>query len=96
MGPVDWQKSTGWSIKMAQSWQHHNFATLCHRVMWFLSKCTERNCLHDSKGQCLNTAVEYSAARSELFQSNVNLYTFIFWCKFVIKKVCAKSNFSDW
>jgi len=38
---------------MAQSWQHHNFATLCHRVMWFLSKCTERNCLHDSKGQCL-------------------------------------------
>jgi len=36
-----------------------SFATVCHRVMRFSAKCSERNCLHD-KGQCLNMAIKYS------------------------------------
>jgi len=38
---------------------HHNFATVCHRVMRFSTKCSEINCLHD-KGQCLSIAIKYS------------------------------------
>jgi len=33
--------------KTAQSLWHHNFATVHHRVMRFLAKCSERNSLHD-------------------------------------------------
>jgi len=34
---------------------HHNFATVRHRVMPFSAKCSERKCV-----QCLNTAIKYS------------------------------------
>jgi len=34
---------------MAQTLRH-NFATVCHVVMQFLAKCSERNCLHE-KGE---------------------------------------------
>jgi len=36
---------TGWSKKVTQTLPHHNFATLRHRVVQFLAKCWERNCL---------------------------------------------------
>ena len=51
--------TTGCSRKNCTKFTHHNFATVCHRVMRFSEKCSERNCLHD-KGQCLNTVIKYS------------------------------------
>ena len=45
--------------KNCTNFMHHNFATLCHKVMRFSAKCSERNCLHD-KCQCLNTTIKYS------------------------------------
>jgi len=37
--------------KTTQSLRHHNFATTRHRVMRFLTKCSERDCLR-VKSQC--------------------------------------------
>ena len=45
--------------KKCTKFMHHNFATVCHRVMRFSAKCSERNCLND-KDQCLNKAIKYS------------------------------------
>jgi len=59
--------------KTAHSLWHHNFATVHHRVMWLLAKCSERNSLHDSS-QCLNTAVKYSLfllLTSELLKNRI-------------------------
>ena len=52
---------------------HHNFATVHHRVVQFLAKCSERKRLHD-KGQCLNTAITYFFLQlaSELFETKIN------------------------
>jgi len=51
--------STGCSRKNCTKFMHHNFATVCHRVMWFSANYSERNCSHD-KGHCLNTTIKYS------------------------------------
>jgi len=47
-------KYTGWSKKTAQSFRHHNFATVHHRVLRFSAKSSERNSL-------LKSVFEYSS-----------------------------------
>jgi len=51
---ADYRKSLSSARQVHQLFQVFvtNFATVCHRVMRFSAKCSERNCLLD-KGQCL-------------------------------------------
>jgi len=58
------KESTGCSRKKTcTQFAHYNFATVCHKIMLFSAKCSERNCLH-ARNQCLNTAIKYSLFHS--------------------------------
>jgi len=45
--------------KITQSLRHHNSATVCHKLVRFSTKCSEKNCLHD-RNQCLDMTIKYS------------------------------------
>jgi len=51
--------NTGCPRKKCTKFMHYNFATVCHKVMQFSAKCSDRNSLHN-KRQCLKTAIKYS------------------------------------